>query len=134
MKSRSVYVGNHRFVSDNGRQAAIVLDLKPNEGGENMGPTPYELLGMALSGCTGTIFNEVALASKVTVDSLRVEIETFTPEDSRTFTKADVVVYVKANTTESKLKRIFKKTTEICPVILVYKNAGIQLDERLVIE
>ena len=112
MKSKSVFLGKRRFVSDNGREAAIVLDLKPHEGGENMGPTPYELLGMALSGCTGSIFNEVAVASRVKVDSLRVEIETFTPKGSKTFTKADVVVYVKANATESKLKRIFRKTTE----------------------
>jgi putative redox protein len=42
-----------QFVAESGSGHAIVLDTGPDVGGRNTGPTPMELVLMALAGCTG---------------------------------------------------------------------------------
>jgi putative redox protein len=51
---KATLVGPMAMELESGRAGhRIVLDVPPDEGGENTGPTPMELLLMSLAGCTG---------------------------------------------------------------------------------
>ncbi|MHA1839822.1 MAG: OsmC family protein [Candidatus Ranarchaeia archaeon] len=134
MRSTSTYIKKRQLVCDNGRESAIILDLQAAKGGDNQGPTPYELLGMALSGCVAITYASIAQNSNVAFDELYAEIETFTPENEKMFTRVDVTVHIKSGANQDRLKRILEKTMAVCPVGYIYKKAGIKINETLVID
>jgi uncharacterized OsmC-like protein len=134
MKSTSIHIRNRQFVCTNNREAAIILDLQNAKGGNNQGPTPYELIGMALSGCVAITYETIARNSKVSFSALRVEIETFTPEGEKILTSVDVVAHIKSDTNKDRLQRIYEKAAANCHVGLLLRKAGIQITEKLVIE
>jgi putative redox protein len=51
--TRAMLVGPMRFDVTSGTGHTIALDVSEFDGGANEGPTPMELLLMALAGCTG---------------------------------------------------------------------------------
>ena len=121
-------------VCTNGREAAFILDLPITQGGANQGPTPYELLGMALSGCVAITYISIAKNSRVTFEKLWVDIETFTPEGEQLFTRIDVVLHIRSDTNKDRLHRLLEKTVKTCHVGRVLLNAGVAITEKLVIE
>lgn len=50
---RATLVGPMRFDVTSATGHTIALDVSESDGGSNQGPTPMELLLMALAGCTG---------------------------------------------------------------------------------
>lgn len=51
--ARAVLVGPMRFDAESGSGNRIVMDVSEQDGGQNAGASPMELLLVALAGCTG---------------------------------------------------------------------------------
>jgi putative redox protein len=51
--AQAVLVGPMRFDAESGSGNRIVMDVGEQDGGQNAGPSPMELLLVALAGCTG---------------------------------------------------------------------------------
>lgn len=51
--AKAVLVGPMRFDAESGSGNRIVMDVGEQDGGQNAGPSPMELLLVALAGCTG---------------------------------------------------------------------------------
>lgn len=67
--------GKRKFeaVGNSGHQ--VVMDAKPDVGGENQGSRPMELLLMGLGGCTGIDIMMILEKMRFTVDEFRIEID-----------------------------------------------------------
>lgn len=64
--------GGMAFEARTGSGHTLLMDARPEAGGENRGPRPTELLLAALGGCTG--IDVVSILSKMRVNFDRVEI------------------------------------------------------------
>lgn len=51
--AQAVLVGPMRFDAESGSGNSVVMDVGEQGGGQNAGPSPMELLLVALAGCTG---------------------------------------------------------------------------------
>ena len=51
--ARVVLIGPMRFDAESGSGNHVVMDVSEQDGGQNAGPSPMELLLVALAGCTG---------------------------------------------------------------------------------
>jgi uncharacterized OsmC-like protein len=71
VRSEELTLGAQRFP----RGTALTVDLPPALGGTDVGPTPGELVLMALGACVTQSFIETAAATGVRIDGLDVTIE-----------------------------------------------------------
>ena len=131
MISKATFVKDLQLIVSNNRESAIVVDQKVQSGGLNQGPTPFELLGMALSGCIGVTYIAIARNSKVEISDLEVTIETFSREGEKIFSSIKAIVSVQGNAPIARLQRILEKTMEVCPVGAVYEKAGVEITATL---
>jgi putative redox protein len=130
INSRAKRVEEFRITVDDGRAHSVCLDL-PKEMGTDMGPTALELGVMSFSGCVATIFTLMAKKMRVSISDLDVKVKAEKPEDARTVTKADFEIIVKTGESEEKIKRVWEKTRENCPVGILFEQAGVQVDYKL---
>jgi putative redox protein len=130
INSRAKRVEEFRITVDDGRAHSVCLDL-PKEMGTDMGPTALELGVMSFSGCVATIFTLMAKKMRVSISDLDVKVKAEKPEDARTVTKADFEIIVKTGESEEKIKRVWQKTRENCPVGILFEQAGVQVDYKL---
>jgi len=130
INSRAKRIEEFRITVDDGRAHSVCLDL-PLEMGTDMGPTALELGVMSFSGCVATIFTLMAKKMRVSISDLDVRVKAEKPEDARTVTKADFEVIVKTGESDEKIKRVWEKTRENCPVGILFEQAGVQVDYKL---
>lgn len=131
MKSTAKWVKNFQSVVDNDRNHAIVTDLPAGKNGDDMGATALEVTVMAFSGCVSTIYAVVAKKMRLTFSELEVETKAEKGDKDPTITKLNFVVKVKSEASEEKLKKCLELTLDTCPVGILYKNAGVQIDYTL---
>ncbi len=134
MKSTCKWIEGMKSTVDNGRGHTVTLDLPSAQGGTDEGATALELAVMGLSGCVGTIFALVAKNSKVEFSALEVELDAEKPDSAKTVTAAKAIVRVKSAAAEDRLERILKKTMELCPVGVLFEQAGIHVEHELIVE
>ncbi|MBD3346159.1 MAG: hypothetical protein GF401_13965 [Chitinivibrionales bacterium] len=134
MKSTSKLVEGYKSIVDNSRNHGLVIDLPPAKNGTDLGPTALELCVMGLSGCITTIFSVVATNSKLEFDGITAVIDADQPQGAPTITKAVADVTVISSEPEEKVKRIFDKTLNACPVEKLFEQAGISLEHNLVVK
>ncbi|KYP80316.1 OsmC family protein [Ferroacidibacillus organovorans] len=72
MKTSVSWRGKRRFeaVASNGQ--TVVIDAKPDAGGDDVGPRPMELVLMGLCGCTG--IDVSLILERMRITPLRIEI------------------------------------------------------------
>lgn len=69
----------------------ILLDAKPEVGGENKGPAPMEVLLVSLAGCTGMDVASILKKKRVNIQSMIVKVNgEKAPEHPKYFTRIDV--------------------------------------------
>ncbi len=134
MKSTAKWVKNFQSVVDNGRGHAIVIDLPPDEDGDDYGATALELTAMGLSGCISTIFAVVARNSKVAFEDVQVELDAQKPDGAKTITTAKAVVTVRSESDESRIRRVLDKTMKTCPVGILFEQAGVEVEHELIVK
>ena len=131
MKATSEHTyGDYQSVVNNGRQHGLVLDLPPEEDGDDFGPTALELTGMSLAGCISTIWAKVAENSGVSYRKIEVEMQL--EKGKTTIRDAEALVRVDSDEDQDKLERILDKTMKICPVGHLFERAGVEIDTSLV--
>lgn len=104
----------------------IVIDAKPESGGEDLGPRPKTFMLSALGGCTG--MDVVAILKKMRVEfkSLNVIVEgDLTEEHPRYFSKMHVIYEIEGdNLPMDKVEKAVSLSEErYCGVSAVYKQA-----------
>lgn len=131
MKSTCHWVKNFQNVVDNGRTHAMVMDLPESKNGDDLGPSALEVCVMGLSGCVGTIYSMVASKMRLTLESLVVDVDAEKGPNDPTITKVDIQVTVKSEASEAKLQKCLDVTMNTCPVGVLYKNAGVEMNIEL---
>lgn len=83
---------NLRFHATTGSGHSLVLDARPEAGGENKGPRPAELVLAALGGCTGMDVASILRKMRVRFDRLGVELQGKEADDHpKVYTEVDVI-------------------------------------------
>ena len=131
MKSTSVWTGGYKSKVDNGRGHEAVVDLPQGQGGEDVGATALELALMGLSGCITTIFVLVAQKSRLEFGALEAEVNATKGE--RTIETVDVVIKIKTSDPE-KADKVLSQTLNMCPVGVLFADAGVKISHKLIVE
>ncbi len=116
-----------RFNAVGGAGKKILLDSSPDFGGADAGPTPMELMLMALGGCTGMDVIELLrkMRQQVTGYQVRVEGER-AGEHPKVYTSIKVEhVVVGENLDPAKVHRAVElSATRYCPASAMLKKAA----------
>lgn len=124
MKATSIWISKYRSVLDNGRGHSVVVDLPPENNGDDTGPTALELLPMALAGCITTIFSMVAEKRRLKYSGLRVDLEA--EKGEKTIEEVKGVLTIKTGASRETVETVLRLTMEICPVGILFEKAGIK--------
>ncbi len=131
MKSKAVWLGGYQSKLDNGRGHEVIVDLPSNQDGEDAGPSSLELTLMSLSGCITTIFAVVAKKSRFEFEGLEAEISAV--KGAKTIESVDIEVRVRTSDS-AKAERVLENTLKMCPVGVLFEDAGVKTTYKLIIE
>lgn len=108
------WIANMQFVGKANSGHGVLMDRRPEKGGENIAPTPMELVLIALGGCTGMDIVSILQKMKVDFDSLEIGIKGERIEEHPRVYKKIVLVYkVKgSNIPNDKVKEAVKLSQE----------------------
>lgn len=129
IKARSLWIEGYKSVVDNGRSHSVVVDLPPDLGGSDQGPTALELAVMSLAGCVTTIFSIVAKKMRLNYDELEAYVEA--EKGEVTVEKAKLTLKVRTSAPRERVETAFKRTMEICPVGVLFSKADVEIEENL---
>jgi len=132
MKATSVWISKYRSVLDNGRTHSVVVDLPPEDNGDDKGPTALELTVMSLAGCITTIFPMVAEKRGLKYSALKVDLEA--EKGEKTVEKVKGVLTIKTNASRGDVETVFRLTMGICPVGALFEKAGIKPEIEIKME
>lgn len=91
MKTTVSWIGKARFVGDSGSGHSVVMDGPPENGGQDSGPRPMEMLLLGLGGCTAFDVVHILKKGRHPVASCRVEIDAERADtEPKVFTKIHV--------------------------------------------
>lgn len=133
LKSKSVIEEKYTNRVDNRRGHEIVSDLGPQFRGEDKGATPLELVVMAISSCTTTIFKLMAEKMKIDTETLEAFVEAEKPEPMGSITEVRITVHVQSSATERELTKVLELVKKNCPVGVILSKAGIPLEYTLTV-
>lgn len=71
----------------------VIVDIKPEKGGDDLGPSPKQLMLLALAGCTGTDVAAIVSKMKLDMHSLNVTVEGDLTDEHPRYYKTMHVVY-----------------------------------------
>lgn len=103
----------------------IIIDAKPEHGGENKGPTPKPFMLLALAGCTAMDVVSILGKMQVKFDDFNVSVEgDLTDEFPKHYYKMHVIYEFKgANLQLDKIQKAISMSEEkYCGVNAVYKK------------
>lgn len=107
------FVDGMQFVGTSASGHAVVMDAPTDVGGTDTGPTPMEMVLVALGGCTG--MDVVSILRKMQVPFTRFEMAIQgerAPEYPKNFTKIQIVYKVWGDVPEEKVKRAIDLSLE----------------------
>ncbi len=133
MKSTTTWKNNYHSVVDNGRGHAVNLDLPESQNGENSGATALEVCVMSFSGCIATIFAMLANKMKLQFSQLEVEVDAQKSKETGTIGNVVTEVRIKSDENPEKLQKCLDLTEKTCPVGVLFRNAGVELESKMVL-
>jgi putative redox protein len=110
------------------RNHRVVVDEPRNEGGEDDGPSPQELLAASLASCTAVTMEMYAKHKGWNVGTIEVECE-YTPAERGCPTKFNLVLRLPRGLSEDQVKRL-KVIAAKCPVHRTL-DGEVMFNERL---
>ncbi len=134
MEANTVWIEGYKSVLDNGRGHSVTVDLPPESGGTDVGPTGLELAIMALAGCATTIFKLVAAKRKLTYESLKISLNAEKPKTASTITEVKGRIEIASTGTEQEVQTALKLTFKTCPVGVIFEQAGIKVNYDLALK
>ncbi len=117
--ARVVLVGPMRFDAEPGSGSRIVMDVGEQDGGQNAGPSPMELLLVALAGCTGMDVITILRKKRQKVTGYTVSVRGVRREEHpQTFTEISVEHMVAGHgvSPDAVQRAIALSETKYCPV------------------
>jgi putative redox protein len=112
------------------RQHQLTADEPEDSGGDDMGPSPQELLAALLASCTAITMEMYAKRKGWNVDGLEIDVD-YTPAERGAVTRFELVMKMPAHLSEdqvSKLQAIAAK----CPIHRTLEGE-VAFDERVVL-
>ena len=104
----------------------VIVDVKKESGGSDLGPSPKRLMLTALAGCTGIDVIMILKKMKIVPDALNVIVEAdLTDEHPKHYTKMKVIYQFKGKDLPmDKLEKAVKLSeTTYCGVTAAYRKA-----------
>ncbi len=131
MKATTTWThGTSSIITDN-RGHETIIDLPEAKGGQDLGPTAFELCLMSYSGCVNTIFNIVAKKMRFEFTALEVDTTGFQKDGAPTFTDVEVELRVESDASDEKIESCLQKTLKMCPVGVLFHQAGVNTTYKI---
>jgi putative redox protein len=112
---RAVARQREKFTNDlKVRKHQLTADEPEDEGGDDMGPSPQELLAASLASCTAITMEMYARRKKWNVDGLEVDCD-YTPAERGCPTNFKLVMRMPAHLSEEQVERL-QVIAAKCPV------------------
>ena len=123
VKGNAKLLENVRLETDNGRGHKVICDLSEAAGGTNAGPTPLELVVMALAGCGVIIYADVCKNSKIEPGKIEINVEAEKAASSPMLTGVTMKVNIDSPVRKGLVEAAWRRTEANCPVMFVYKES-----------
>tara|TARA_R110001583_G_scaffold8075_4_gene39444 strand:- start:43154 stop:43567 length:414 start_codon:yes stop_codon:yes gene_type:complete len=131
MKATTTWTEGVSSVLTNNRGHEIIVDLPEAKGGQDLGPTAFELCLMSYSGCVNTIFNIVAKKMRFEFTALEVDTIGHQKDGAPTFTDVEVELRVESDASDEKIESCLQKTLKMCPVGVLFHQAGVNTTYKI---
>lgn len=120
--------GKRSFEAVGDSKHPVIIDAKPEAGGEDKGPRPMELLLMGLGGCTGIDIAMILERMRLTIDEFHMEINAMRREEHpQKFTEIQMKYVLKgADLTRDKVERAIRLSEE------KYCSASASLNAKII--
>ena len=128
-KSTCTLIKKYQSMCTDDRGHGIVLDLPPTKGGYDQGTSAVELAVESLNGCIVTIYSMKALQSKVKIEHMVCKMSAEMGEE--TISKVDAVLEIKSDADESKLQDVLEQTLAACPVGVLFRKSGCEINVEI---
>jgi uncharacterized OsmC-like protein len=129
MKTKSKWVNGKQSVITNERGHSAVTDLPEAKKGTNSSYTAIEMTLMSLAACITTIYSVISENKKSSLYDMEVEVEA--EQDKETINSVNMTVEILTDSTREQATKIFEQTLQACPVGILFKRAGVDLDYSL---
>ncbi|MGG7035765.1 MAG: OsmC family protein [Flavobacterium sp.] len=98
---------NYHFQLKNERGHIINVDSRPEYGGDNMGPSPMELVLMGVAGCSSIDMISILKKQRQEITSFKAEVEGYREQvgEAKPFKKITLVFYLEGLVNEEKALR-----------------------------
>ena len=123
--STTLVAGPNRRMIARARSHEVVMDVRKERGGDNAGPSPPELMAMALGGCIFNLCRVMAMQRQVPMENIRVAISGHI-DPSRAFgldtgtragfSRLSVQVAMDAALPDSEKTAFFRELVDRCPL------------------
>jgi putative redox protein len=131
MKATTTWTKGLASVITDNRGHEITIDLPAAKGGEDLGPTAFELCLMSYSGCVNTIFNMVAKKMRIEFSALEVDTIGQQNDGARTFSDVEVELRIQSEASDEKIEKCLQHTLEMCPVGVLFHQAGVKTTYKI---
>ena len=96
------------------RKHQVTADEPADKGGEDMGPSPQELLAASLASCTAITMEMYASRKGWNVDGMQVEVE-YTPAERGCVTRFELIMKMPAHLSDDQVRKL-QVIAARCPV------------------
>ena len=121
-RAKVKWIGKLQFVGAS-REHSVVIDQKVDDGGENIGFKPTELLLIALGGCLGTNIISVAKLWNIDISNLELDVEVERSVDGCAKWRFTVNVHIDGNISEEDKKKLIKVSEESCKISDILRSS-----------
>lgn len=130
MKATVDWTGNVSFKATSGTGHEVQMDGPPNDGGQNLGPRPMEMLLMGVGGCSSYDVVTILEKSRQDVTACHTELEAERVDAvPAIFTKIHLhFVVTGRNLKENQVKRAVSLSAEkYCSASILMEKAGVEI-------
>ena len=135
MKARVLWVEKSKFMAESGSGHSVVMDGPPENGGENLGVRPMEMLLMGMGGCTAFDIIHILTKGRHAIKSCQLQLVAERAEsDPKIFTRIHIHYVIKGkDLPESAVRRAIELSAEkYCSAsIMLGKSATITHDYEI---
>ncbi len=127
MKIETHWTPQRRFTGVAESGATLVMDSRPDQGGQDAGPSPMETALMAMAGCTGMDVLDILWKMRAPLERFSIGVEAErAAEHPRVFTKIHVryVVSGPGLTPEQVEKAVELSLEKYCSVTAMFKRTA----------
>ena len=110
------------------REHALTADEPEDAGGDDLGPSPQELLAASLASCTAITIEMYAKRKGWNIDGLQVDVD-YTPAERGCVTRFELVMKMPAHLSEEQVERL-QVIAAKCPVHRTLEGE-VAFDERV---